>query len=69
MRNGNTSNCSANDSAFFNVLILPMRNGNEEDVESMDDEFESSYPTYEEWKLSLSERLTSRNITVFLSYL
>ena len=36
-----------------NVLILPMRNGNEYEVEYTKDKIECSYPTYEEWKLCL----------------
>ena len=50
MRNGNDGNSIFFKIVFY-VLILPMRNGNDNMVEQelLDDM--SSYPTYEEWKL------------------
>ena len=50
MRNGNPD-VSNEMKAISSVLILPMRNGNNNTPLSKPSPFLSSYPTYEEWKL------------------
>ena len=42
--------------AVLIVLILPMRNGNLDDTAFCDNAYFGSYPTYEEWKLSFSNK-------------
>jgi len=52
-----------------NVLILPMRNGNRVLIQTMNGNWLSSYPTYEEWKrFNLIDNL-DESLKEFLSYL
>jgi len=53
MRNGNCTFVKYHLQKFLFVLILPMRNGNERNIEEeVEEKEDSSYPTYEEWKLN-----------------
>ena len=53
MRNGNTGEVTTSYTSELDVLILPMRNGNQIKQLIFLHHMNSSYPTYEEWKLSI----------------
>ena len=50
MRNGNSYFFAKACMFEYNVLILPMRNGNHKELYKLNGWRDSSYPTYEEWK-------------------
>jgi len=56
METATRSPLSAN---LYNVLILPMRNGNASDLEEFNNVTLRSYPTYEEWKPAFPVFLSS----------
>ena len=50
------------------VLILPMRNGNSNLLDKYEANLQRSYPTYEEWKQYIRQKVETIEKT-FLSYL
>ena len=69
MRNGNTGEVTTSYTSELDVLILPMRNGNQIKQLIFLHHMNSSYPTYEEWKPGVSSIETKKSFQEFLSYL
>jgi len=67
MRNGNIQLLFFQGNSKF-VLILPMRNGNLKNSRECSRISNSSYPTYEEWKLSLKSLLLRHPLSSYPTY-
>jgi len=65
MRNGNRF-ANTVKSQYKKVLILPMRNGNYDEILLKDADLNCSYPTYEEWKPNNDMFIFSKHIVLIL---